>query len=843
MSVDTRRIPVQVVHLPSDTRRQPNSTYRLQFTPDFTFDAATAILPYLERLGITDVYCSPILQAAPGSRHGYDVVDHTKVSQELGGRTGFERLADSAHARGMGIVVDVVPNHMAVPTPLYLNKALWSVLHLGADSPFAGWFDIDLNETHDGLLMPVLPGRIGQVVAKGQITVEQQVVPGFESEGPQYVIRYGPHVFPIRAQTEALPLAEMLDRQFYRLAYWKVAEEELNYRRFFDVDTLAAIRVERKDVFQKSHALLLELFRSGYIDGFRIDHPDGLADPRQYLARLHRATGGAWIAVEKIVADGEDLPQDWRCSGTTGYDASWRIGALFTDPTGVARLFGQYVELSGTTVPLRAIERESKEFVLASTLHAEMERLTDLLVSVCHADVRLRDYTRRSLTEALTALIVEMDRYRAYVVPRERPAQSSEQAIEDAARRAFARLDTDARDALRVVVDMALGREVGSAGRTYEEARSEFIVRFQQTCGATFAKGVEDTAFYRYTPLTSANEVGSDPLKAAMLADDVTAWVQRTASLWPVTMVTLSTHDSKRGEDTRAAIGTLTEWAHEWRDLVAAMREILRPNAAGEVDGEIENLMWQAIIGTWTDNGPIEYDRLHRYLIKAAREQKTWTTWTAVNDKAEHVLLDYAHAALANPDVHGMLEDFYRKTSESRRVATLGQKALALTLLGVADTYQGEETTRNSLVDPDNRRPVDFASLEAKLYELDARETAPDRANLAEEKLWITSRILRLRRERPATFASASAGFAPLPVTTGHAYAFVRTCNNRPDAAVVVERLPRALADTGGFGYHTLVIPDGVWRDILTGRIVHGGTVELAGLLDVFPVAVLQREQ
>ena len=838
---DTRRIPVQQTHAPSPECRQPVSTYRLQLTPDFTFSDAVNVLPYLKKLGVTDIYCSPILQAAPGSMHGYDVVDHTKISESLGGRLAFQRLADAAHANGMGVVVDVVPNHMAVPTPLYLNRALWSVLRDGSDSPYVNWFDIELSSARDGLLMPVLGSRIGTVLANGEISLETMVVPGFEDDGEQPVVRYYEHVFPVRAQTEALPLAELLDQQYYRLAYWRVAEDELNYRRFFDVDTLAAIRVEEPEVFDQSHALLLDLYAGGYIDGFRIDHPDGLADPRQYFKRLHRATDGAWIVAEKILEGDEELPGDWRCSGTTGYDASWRIGSLLTDPSGVGPLLAQYVEMSGTTKSLGALESEAKRQILETSLTAELERLTDLMVGVCHADLRLRDHTRRTLREALSALIVEMDRYRAYVVPRERPSQVAEQALVEATTRAAEGLDDDVRDSLDVVVDILLGHEVGSAGRTHEDARAEAIIRFQQVCGAVMAKGVEDTTFYRYTVLTSATEVGGNPLRASLTPDELTGWTQRISSLWPVTMTCLSTHDTKRGEDVRASISVLSEWATEWRSLMTKLRSRHASDRPWDIDGQIENLLWQTIVGTWTDDGPIESERLVAYLQKAAREQKSWTTWTNPNEEAEEALYRYARTILSTPETLADCAEAYQRTAASRRVATLSQKVLGLTLLGVADNYQGQEVLQNSLVDPDNRRAVDYEELNAILDDLDSRETLPARASLNQEKLWVTSRILRLRRERPATFASTRAGFEPLPVTTGHAYAFTRTLDNQPDVVVLVQRLPHALNNVGGFGNHSVVLPKGRWTDTLTGAVVEGGSALLVELFGQLPVAVLVR--
>ena len=310
------------------------STYRLQLNASFTFQDAVAQVPYLASLGVSHLFCSPILQAAPGSMHGYDVVDHSRVSAECGGEDGFRQLAEAAREHGLGIVVDVVPNHMAVPTPLWLNRALWDVLRSGPESDFAGWFDIDLTRSR-AILMPVLGRRIGDELADSAIAVVERDIDG----RPERVVSYHDHVFPIRPGTEDLPLDQLLDQQWYRLAYWKVGNEELNYRRFFDVDTLAAIRVEDQSVFDASHALLVSLFEEGLIDGFRIDHPDGLATPRGYLQKLHRATGGCWVVVEKILEPHETLPVGSRCAGTTGYDALLRVTGLFHDPAELPRQF------------------------------------------------------------------------------------------------------------------------------------------------------------------------------------------------------------------------------------------------------------------------------------------------------------------------------------------------------------------------------------------------------------------------------------------------------------------------------------------------------------------------
>lgn len=823
-------------HIPGASNHQPVTTYRLQMTPEFTFDDVIGIVPYLSSLGVSDVFFSPILQAAPGSTHGYDVVDHDRISDALGGIEGFRRASRAIHDAGMHVVVDVVPNHMAVPSPLYHNRALWSVLREGAESEYASWFDIDLDDASDGLLIPVLGKRIGDVLAAGEIERDTMIIPGFEDEGAIDVLRYYDHVFPVRKGTESLPLAELIDRQFYRPAYWRVANEELNYRRFFDVDTLAAIRVEDDEVFQRSHALLLALFDEGLIDSFRIDHPDGLTDPREYFRKLHAATDGAWLVAEKILEGEEMLPVDWPCAGTTGYDGLRRIQGLFTDPSGIGPLTQIYGELSGSAESVASIEIAAKKQIISDSLYAEIERLTSLIAQECHADVRLRDHTQRAIMDALSELIVHMPRYRAYVIPGERPQAEDETIVREAAAHASRALDEDRQETLAVVVDMVLGNEIGSAGRTGDEARAEIIIRFQQVCGAVMAKGVEDTTFYRYTTLLSANEVGGGPHHPTTTPDEFHAWQETMSATWPVTGVVTMTHDTKRGEDVRAVIAALSEHADDWAQLVTDIRAMADDVRPADLDGQMENLVYQTVIGTWTPAGPIECERLSEYLLKAGREQKSWTTWTEQNTVGEDALVAYAQRIITTDEIRERIAAFYDRISPTARAIILGMRTLHLTMVGVPDLYQGQEITQNSLVDPDNRRPVDFAALAEKLAALD-NNGLPAQATLDDEKLWLISRCVRLRKSRPE-LASPRGGYTPLPVSTAHAFAFARTIDDEPAIAVIATRQAGVLS---GFGSHTVVVPDGTWRNILTGEQHSGGSIDLATLLDRFPTAILER--
>ncbi|WP_159620799.1 malto-oligosyltrehalose synthase [Ruania rhizosphaerae] len=816
----------------------PVSTYRLQLGTDLTFDDVTALTGPLAERGVTDLYLSPILTASPGSTHGYDVVDHSRISDVLGGRDGFERMVAAARARGLGIVVDVVPNHMAVPTPASHNRQLWSLLELGPDSPYATWFDVDFSDEAQ-VLMPVLGRRVGAAMAAGEITVQTLDEPENQITPERPVLGYYDHRFPIRAGTEHLPIADLLERQHYRLAYWRVADEELNYRRFFDVGSLVAVRVEHPDVFDATHALLLELVEAGLVDGLRIDHPDGLADPGGYLRRLDHATAGRWIVAEKILEPDEEIPGDWPVAGTTGYDAAWRVNQVLTDPAGALPLGAVLSELTGDVVgTLDRVVETSKREIATGSLYAEVHRLASLIAELCHDDVRLRDHTMRAITDSVTELVVACDRYRAYIVPGHPLAAADADLVQGWAAQAAEHLEPERLETLEVVTDLVLGREVGSAGRQHESRRNEVIVRFQQVCGAVMAKGVEDTAFYRWTHLTSLCEVGGAPGRFAVGPDVLHAWAARTQAHHRSTMTAASTHDAKRGEDVRTRIGVISELGEPWAALVRRLREQTQHIRPPDLDGRTENLLWQTLAGVWTEDGPISADRLASYLVKAAREAKQWTSWTDQDDDGERALTRFVTALLAHPGVIDLMTQWEERTREPVRVATLAAKALQLTLPGVADVYQGTETTSVSLVDPDNRRPVDHESIRTALERLDGGACPHD---LATEKLRLTAALLRLRRRRADVFVGDRSGYQPLPTSTTHALAFARGPAAGPQVVTVVTRLSVLLRSAGGWGEHTVVLPEGRWRCVLTGEETDGGALPLAELLAVSPVAVLER--
>ena len=827
----------------------------MQLHGGFTFDDAAAWMPYLHALGVTHLFCSPILQASPGSTHGYDVVDHSRISEECGGEEAFRRLSQAAHEQGIGVVVDVVPNHIAVPTPLWHNRALWDVLRRGAESEYSDWFDLDMTDSQ-AILMPVLGHRIGRELENINLTTA--VINGEE----QPVVTYYDHVFPVRPGTEELPLEELLERQWYRLAYWRIGSEELNYRRFFDVDTLAAIRVEDPAIFEATHRKLLQLFHDGLIDGFRIDHIDGLANPRQYLADLQRATGGCWVVAEKILEYDEELPADFECAGTTGYDSLLRVAGLFHVPGSVPRLTDLWERLSGSGEGFASTVLNAKRTVVKESLFTELNRLVNIAMAICEDDIRLRDYTRRQLSHAISGLLYQFSRYRAYVEPGRVNPESEREIITEAAARAREYLTADELDALDFVVALALGetgeQDMGGAdtlpapsqilnqlpGRAHEflDLRSEFMVRFAQTCGPVMAKSKEDTAFYRWNRFIGVNEVGSDPNIIGINQDDFHGFSRALAADWPTAMTTLSTHDTKRSEDVRARLAVLTEYPREWEQCVNELRTATAESRPVLLDGGTELFLWQTLAATWTLPGTaagaevISADRLTKYLTKAIREAKLHTSWTTPDEAYEEAVLEFATACLANPEVAAALDAFTELTFQSVRANVLGQKLIQLTMPGVPDLYQGCEVVDLSLVDPDNRRPIDYYRRAGVLGSLMMNPPA----DLDAEKLLVTSRALLLRRDHPEAFRGPDADYRPVSLNTGHAVVFERGYKDSetPVAIAVATRVQSGLDETG-WGDAELVLPNLRFLDVLSGQEYPGGATPLADILATLPVALL----
>ena len=797
----------------------PVSTHRLQLEPDFTLEDALAQVDHLANLGVTHLYLSPVLQAASGSKHGYDVVDHSRVAQGLGGDAAFARLVEAAHAAGLGVVVDVVPNHMTTPTPLSLNRPLWSVLREGRQSAYASWFDVDWDAQDGRILMPVLGSPLEEVLAAGELSIG-------EHEG-EPVVQYYDHVFPLAPGTDpGMPLRELLEAQHYRLASWTVGDSELNYRRFFDVTSLIAVRVEDPEVFDATHQVLVDGIRSGAIDGLRIDHPDGLADPEGYLDRLASATDESWVVVEKILEGDEQLPQTWRTAGTTGYDALLRVGGIFVDPSGAQPLEELSTEVLGEGQDLEAIVTESKRWVVQVMLATEVSRLLRL---VSRARPELDPDAVRPVVEAM---LVGMDRYRVYLRPGTPAGVQDAEELRAAARRgeqsASGPLDAAVAEA---VLDLALGQ----AEPVDQAAADEFLVRFQQTCGPAMAKAIEDTAYYRYVRLVALNEVGGDPTLVGLSTEDFHQFAARLHETWPQAMTTLSTHDTKRAEDVRARLFVLAERPEAWAEWVREARELSRGFRADELDALTEYFLWQTVVGAW----PIDEERLQAYALKAIRESKLHTRWTEPNEAYEAAVARFVTGVVTTPQVVRHVEAWLERTAVETRANVQGQKLVQLTMPGIPDVYQGTDLVDLSLVDPDNRRLVDYGERRERLARLDGGAAPSD---LHDEKLLLTAAALRTRRDRPEAFTGASSTYVPLESTSPHAVAFGRGTTDGVDVVTVVTRLAGRLQDAGGFGDATVDLPEGPWTDALTGASVDGGAQKLAGLVgEGLPVALLVR--
>jgi (1->4)-alpha-D-glucan 1-alpha-D-glucosylmutase len=822
-------------------RSSPLSTYRIQLAAQHGFDGLSDAVPYLTKLGVSDVYLSPILQAVPGSQHGYDVIDHARVSTDLGGEEGLLAAVKVLHERDIGVVVDVVPNHMALPAPETLNPVLWSILRAGPGSPYARWLDAELhwdegsadsNLSNDGtpqpngstrqLILPILGARIDEVLDAGELTLDAT---GGPDGGP--VLRYHGHVLPIRQSTETLPLEELLANQHYRLAFWRVAHEELNYRRFFDIDTLVAIRVELPEVFNATHELTSRLVTGSVISGLRIDHPDGLADPREYLRRLADATDNAWVVAEKILAYYEELPADWPCAGTTGYEAALRIGGLFIDPAGGPVLTEEFATFTGRDASWAEVVEQSRRDVLDRVLAAELDRLADVAYRLCQSNVRLRDHSRRGLTDGLAELLIAMDVYRAYVVPGEEPPQESVDTLERAAASARQRRP-DRTPEIDLLVDLALGR------RGRGPLHDEFCIRFQQTSGPVAAKGVEDTACYRWFPLSSLCEVGGDPDRFGVDPDEFHQWAAERQRRWPYTMNALSTHDTKRSEDVRARLAALSELPGEWTRAVSSWRA-----AAGSCDDPTtEWLLWQTLVGAW----PIDTNRLVSYLIKAAREAKVRTSWSSPDAEYERRIDAYVGRVFASDELLASVAQFVERLHPAFVANCLGQRVIQLLTPGVLDLYAGCETVNLRLVDPDNRVPVDIDALDHLLNR--ALAGVPDPfADLPTAKMRLTCLGLHLRRRYPE-LVGAEGDITPV-TTTGDAAGHLVGLMRGERLVAVATRLPFGLRTHGGWRETSISLPAGSWRELLTESTydVDDGPLSAQSLLAHWPVALLERDR
>ncbi|HZC70968.1 MAG TPA: malto-oligosyltrehalose synthase [Jatrophihabitans sp.] len=756
---------------------QPTSSYRLQVRPSFDLYAAADVCDYLATLGVGAAYVSPLLPSMRGSEHGYDVVGYDTIDAQRGGVDGWTRLLVAARARSVRIVVDIVPNHTGIADAAQ-NRAWWDVLKLGRDSVYARWFDIDW--TRGRLLLPVL----GDDFTDDQL----EVVAG--------ELRYFEHRFPLAPDTGPAPgesAADVHARQHYELASYRRADAEQNYRRFFAITALAGLRVEDDLVFDATHTQIARWMHGDGIAGLRVDHPDGLAAPLHYLSRLRGLAGeDAWLVVEKILATGERLPDEWPVDGTTGYDALAEVGAVFVDPATEPVLDALYRELTADPRSCAEHVQAGKRDGVTSILRAEVRRMAALAQVVERAD------------EALAELLVAFPTYRSYL-------PEGADRLATALERARA-----ARPELAESIDALAPRLADPA--------DELCTRFEQTCGAVMAKGVEDTAYYRYSRFVARNEVGDDPGRFGLGLDDFHAAQTLRQQVAARGMTTVSTHDTKRSEDVRARLAVLSELPDEWAALA---RHLM--SAVPLPDAPFGYLLWQTFAGA----GFISRARMHAYAEKAAREAAVSTSWRDPDAEFEAAVRGLVDAAYDEPAVREPLSAFVDRITPYGWTNSLGQKLVQLTMPGVPDVYQGTEFWDDSLVDPDNRRPVDFEARRVLLDKLDAANEAPPVDASGAAKLWLVSRTLRLRRDWPDLFDD----YRPIVATgpaTDHVVAF-----DRGGSVTVATRLPVGLERDGGWR-ETSVDLGGSATDVLTGRRV-AAEMPLAELLDIYPVALLVR--
>ncbi len=861
------------------------ATYRIQLHPGFGFDDAGAVCGYLKSLGITHVYCSPYLQAAPGSTHGYDVVDPGRVNEELGGTAAHARFLERLKETGLGQVLDIVPNHMAITGKN--NAWWWDVLENGPSSAYASFFDVDWQSPEEKLrnkiLAPVLGDHYGRVLSAGQIRLER--------EAGSFIFRYADHVFPADPQSMASLLAaaaqriqsdylafladslcrlpmtgnhvserhrdkevirglltrlcaesaeaarsidacidlvnrdpdaldQLLERQNYRLSFWRTAARDLGYRRFFDINTLVGLHMEREDVFDATHRLVLGWVRAGVLDGLRVDHPDGLRDPDAYFERLHKAAPTTWVVAEKILEPGEDLRRSWMVAGTTGYDFLNLVSGLFVDPRGEEPLTRLYHEFTGEVDSWQDTALKAKELVLRDILGSDLNRLTAMFVGICEHHRDNRDFTRHDIHHALRAAVCSFPVYRTYARAEQgQCSEEDERYIDQALTLAKSRrpdIDPGLIDFLRSIL---LLKKRG-------ELETEFVMQFQQFTAPAMAKGVEDTAFYNFNRLVALNEVGGDPGRFGVSPAEFHSWCERTERDWPRTMLASSTHDTKRGEDVRARIALLSSIPERWREAVlrwAARNAPLKTN--GLPDRNTEYLLYQTLVGAW----PITLERMQEYMLKAVREAKRQTSWNLPNVEFEKALEGFVAGLMRDDEFLRCVRAFIEPLVSPGRIASLAQMLIKLTAPGTPDVYQGTEIWDLSLVDPDNRRPVDF-ELRRRLAQSLTSMSVEEVVQHEDEglpKLWVLTKALQLRDKLGP--------YAALPIEgekKDHAIAF-----SRGDIITVA---PRFMLGAGEWGDTAVELPKGkMWRNVFTGDEIPEDRILLSGLFRRFPVALL----
>jgi (1->4)-alpha-D-glucan 1-alpha-D-glucosylmutase len=869
------------------------ATYRVQLSKEFGFADAAGIAGYLAELGVSHLYCSPYLQAAPGSTHGYDVVDPERLNDELGGGPGYAGMVGALRTAGMGQVLDIVPNHMATDAT---NRWWWDVLENGPASRYAAVFDIDWEggdrSAAHTVLVPVLGDHYGRVIEAGELVLARA--------GTEVTVRYHDIVLPVsprsldellaaaarRAGSEplgrlaegygALPTSRLTDeaavserheqhlalrsqleellaadeliaaalddeidalnadperldtllrRQNYRLAHWRTASEELDYRRFFNIESLIGVRVEDPEVFARTHRLIVELVKEGTVNGLRVDHVDGLRDPEKYLGDLAAATGGVYTVVEKILEPGESLRRSWPVAGTSGYDFLIRVNNLFVEGRSEPAMTATYEAVTGETASYSEIVQISKHQVMASELAAEVERLVGIVADLSDGYRRHRDHTRRELRDTLREFVARFEVYRTYVRSGQPATEEDRRQVRtaaDAARAARPELDSEL---LCFLSELALGEHPGAG-------EAEFAQRLAQLTAPVMAKGVEDTAFYRYNRLISLNEVGGDPSVFGRPVAEFHQATAATAEQWPEAMLTLSTHDTKRSADLRARINVLSELPDSWRAAAERWMEVTEPHRRdGLPDRNAVYLLFQTLLGAW----PIDAERAVAFMAKATKEAKLHTSWTDPVAAYDVAMEAYVRAVLADDVFTDALVSWLadQRVVERGRRNSLAQTVLLLTCPGSPDLYQGSELWDLSLVDPDNRRAVDYDERRRLLAALSAegnRWTGLDERGSS--KLLVIHRLLAHRQADPGCYEPGS--YEPLVAKGSRANDVVGF--RRGGLAVFVP-----CRGDDDWGDTTVELPTGGGRDVVAGHPVEGGTRRLAELFGQLPVAVISR--
>ena len=808
------------------------AAYRLQLTPDLGFRQAADLVPYLKELGVSHLYLSPVLHSAAGSEHGYDVVDHGMLDPELGGETGFSVLRRALERQDLGLLIDIVPNHMCIATPA--NRLWWDVLKHGPDSRYAHYFDIDWNPPDPALrnkvLLPILGDELDACLARDELRVVRE-----ENEA---MVAYHEHRMPLTpsslgtggANVDALNadagrLRSVLERQRYRPAHWKKANTSINYRRFFAINGLAGLRVEDPEVFAHAHRRIVQWIREGRVQGLRVDHPDGLKEPAAYFQRLRQAAPDAWIVAEKILAPDEPLRADWPVQGSSGYDFLNVLSGLFVDPAGDDALTRFYGELTGEPTDFAVVERAGKRMIVDHSFGAELRKLTLLLGAAANGGRTAAGERDREAVIRETAAAFPV--YRTYVEPGQREPDADDRSYTAEALSGASETAVPATEAAWALLEDVLLR------RLVNPAADEFVARFQQFTSAVTAKGVEDTAFYRYHRLISLNEVGGAPGRFGVPVSAFHAFC-RAALARPRSLLATATHDTKRGEDIRMRINLLAALPEAWIDRVRHWR-VLNADLRGEYGPEpnTEYFLYQTLVGAW----PISRERLTAYAIKAVREAKVRTSWFEPSANYEQAVEAFVAGLLDSAAFVQDLDAFVERLRPAARTASLAQTLIKLTAPGFPNLYRGTELWDLNLVDPDNRRDVDFARRAALLSEL--RAGGLERVRRAEDdgvfKLFLIQRVLA---ERGCGAFACGDAYRPVAMDGKQADRYVAFARGKR----VVVAAPRLPVTTEDAAETTIQLEAGSWRNVFTDAVFQSGRARFEELQGAFPVVMLVRE-